>query len=371
MEKQKILHITFDMEMGGAEQVIRQLIENSNTEVFDSSVLCLDNKVGVIGQELQKQGVNNFAYNRQPGLDLTLVKQLRAYIREQKVSVLHCHQYTPYVYGLLASFGTKAKVLFTEHGRFYPDGYKWKRYILNPFLSFYTDVIVSISKATADALVQYENFPKRKIQVIYNGIKDGNLKLSTNEIANLKKSLGITEQDIVFGTISRLDPIKNQMMMITAFEQVHKMNPLSKLLIIGDGPVRQDLERHVAELKLDDSVIFTGFIVNPQRYFCLMDIFLLPSLSEGTSMTLLEAMAFSIPCIVTDVGGNPEIIIHNESGLVVPNNDSQSLAKAMILLMSDKNLAMSLGQNGKQRYQATFTIEQMVNAYQTIYQELS
>ena len=182
--------------------------------------------------------------------------------------------------------------------------------------------------------------------------------------------MGLTEHDIVFGTISRLDPIKNQMMMISAFQKVQQSHPQSKLLIIGDGPIRENLEQHTAELGLKDSVIFTGFIVNPQRYFCLMDIFLLPSLSEGTSMTLLEAMAFSIPCIVTNVGGNPEIVINNESGLVVPNDDAESLTKAMCLLLTDKELASSLGTQGQHRYQDVFTIEKMVNAYQAIYMDL-
>lgn len=358
------------MEMGGAEQVIRQLIENSDTETFDSSVLCLDGKVGVIGQELQKQGFHNFSFDRQPGLDFTLIRQLKAYIKAHKISVLHCHQYTPYVYGLLASLGTPAKVLFTEHGRFYPDGYKWKRFIINPLLSFFTDVFVCISQATADAMVKYENFPQKKVDVIYNGIKEVDLQLSNYESSTLKGSLGLTEHDIIFGTISRLDPIKNQKMMITAFSQVQQSNPNSKLLIIGDGPMRQELEQHTLKLGVKDSVVFTGFIINPQRYFCLMDIFLLPSLSEGTSMTLLEAMAFSLPCIVTDVGGNPEIIKHNESGLVTHNDDADCLTKAMLLLIEDDTLAMSLGKSGQQRYKEIFTIDKMVSAYQEIYRKL-
>ncbi len=370
MIKQKILHVTFDMEMGGAEQVIRQLVENSDKSRFESIVLCLDGKVGVLGKEIEKKGFKTLNFHRSPGLDRALIRKIRAYIRDENIDVVHCHQYSPYIYGLLASFGTSAKVIFTEHGRFYPDSYKWKRYLLNPFLSLFTDEVICISKATADALVKYENFPKRKVKVVYNGIKDKQIKLTDDELNIIKKELGITETNIVMGTISRLDPIKNQKMMITAFEKVLGTQPNAKLLIIGDGPERVNLEKHTEALGLEESIIFTGFIVNPQRYFGLMDIFLLPSLSEGTSMTLLEAMAFSIPCIVTNVGGNPEIIENNDSGLVVPNDDAKSLSEAMLSLNTNKELAIRLGDNGNKRFQSFFTIENMVNAYQHIYKTM-
>lgn len=359
------------MEMGGAEQVIRQIIENSDLDNFQPSVLCLDSKVGVIGQELKKLGFDTFCFERKSGLDRALIKKLKHYLRNEKIDVVHCHQYTPYVYGLLAAIGSNTKVLFTEHGRFYPDSYKWKRYLINPVLNFFTDKIVSISKATVDAMVKFENFPRRNIEVIYNGIKSGEEVLSEKLESALKAELGIAKEDIVFGTISRLDPIKNQKMMITAFRRVSEGLTNAKLVLIGDGPSREELEEHVSRCDLDGKVIFTGFIVNPQRYFCLMDIFLLPSLSEGTSMTLLEAMAFSIPCIVTDVGGNPEIVIENETGIVVPNDDSSRLAEAMITLSKNKALCAKYGERGRLRYQENFTVKHMVDAYENLYLKLS
>lgn len=370
MSKQKILHVTFDMEMGGAEQVIRQLVENGDIESFELSVVCLDSKIGVVGKELQKQDFNIFSFSRQPGIDTTLISQVRTYIQDHRIDILHCHQYTPYVYGLLASFGTSAKVIFTEHGRFYPDRIRWKRYLLNPILSLFTDVIVCISQATADALVKYENFPRRKVGVVYNGIKSTKHKFSQQDKFALIKKLGLSDTDIILGTISRLDPIKNQKMMINAFALVVKQSPNVKLVLIGDGSIRTELEQHAQNIGVYEKIIFTGFIVNPQSYFCLIDVFLLPSLSEGTSMTLLEAMAFSIPCVVTDVGGNPEIVLHEETGLVVPNNDAEGLAIAILSIINSKKLSESLGKKGCNRYQSFFTVEAMVIAYQSLYRQL-
>lgn len=366
MSSKKVLHITFDMAIGGTEQVIRQLVENTDPKQFTPSIICIDGNIGALGQQLQQNIKINYL-TRQTGFDWQLIIQLRKHIKEQNIDIVHCHQYSPYIYGLFSAIGTGTAVIFTEHGRFYPDTYKWKRYLINPILSLFTDHIISISEATKEALVRYENFPKRKIRVIYNGLhKNDKQELCTDQI---KEDLNLKDDTIIFGTISRLDPIKNQKMMISAFQLAKGKCPNIKLLIVGDGPMRLELETHAKNIGVDGDVIFTGFITNPQSYFKLIDIFLLSSLSEGTSMTILEAMAFSKPCIVTDAGGNPELVINKETGLVTKNNDSMGFSEAISSLARDAKKRKSLGHNGKSRFLKLFTEQHMVNAYQSTYRE--
>ena len=205
--------------------------------------------------------------------------------------------------------------------------------------------------------------------MVYNGIHD--LKPSFQADAALKGALGISDQDLVFGTISRLDPIKNQSMMIRSFAQVNRKHSQAKLLMVGDGPIRAELESLVSELGLNENIIFTGFQVNPQRYLALMDIFLLSSLSEGTSMTLLEAMSFHKPCVVTDAGGNPEIVLHEETGLVSKNEDEAAFAESMMRLVEDESLRMKLGDTGRKRYEEYFSVSSMANQYEAIYEGLA
>lgn len=368
-KKLRILHVTFNMDIGGAEQVIKQLVQNANKTQYDMSVLCLENNIGPLGKQLLEQGIEVVALNRKPGFDVRLIRSLRAYIQNYPFDILHCHQYTPYVYGMFASLFTDVEVIFTEHGRFHPDRSTWKRKMLNPLLSLNTAAITSISQATKEALVNYENFPRRRIEVIYNGIEDSAGKKYNPEI--LKKDLGIKSNDIVLGTISRLDSIKNITMMISAFQRVLTKFPNSKLLIVGDGPERRALEDQVKTLGIAEQAVFTGYQLDPQRYLNIMELFLLSSFSEGTSMTLLEAMSYAKPVVVTNVGGNPEIVKNGETGVLVASDDHIAFSDVILRLLNDGSLMMEMGVNARKRFESIFTVEKMIKSYSLLYRRIA
>jgi glycosyltransferase involved in cell wall biosynthesis len=363
--KINLLHVTFDMHIGGTEQVIKNLVEATDKSRFNIFILCIESPIGPIGEMLSEKGYKIDALSRKAGFDVKLVLEIREYVKQHQINVLHCHQYTPWVYGALASVLTGAKVIFTEHGRFYPDRSSWKRKYINPLLVKLTDHITSISKATKQALVDYEYIPASRIDVIYNGIAE--LEGNIEEAQQLRKKLSIPKDTLILGTISRLDPIKNHRLLISSFAKVQKENPKLRLLIVGDGELRPNLEQQVKELEISDKVVFAGFQTNPVDYLRLMDVFLLPSFSEGTSMTLLEAMSMAKPCIVTDVGGNPEIIEDQISGLVTPSNDENRLVAACSLLIKDSNLRKKLGDAGKAQFEERFTIQCMLSNYKAIY----
>ncbi len=364
--KINLLHVTFDMHIGGTEQVIKNLVEATDKAKFNTSILCIESPIGPFGKILSKKGYQIDSMSRKEGFDIKLIFEIRKYVIRHKIDVLHCHQYTPWVYGVLASILTGAKVIFTEHGRFYPDRSSWKRKYVNPFLIKLTDHVTAISKATKQALVDYEYIPASKIEVIYNGIAEleGNITASQQ----LRKKLSIPEDTLILGTIARLDPIKNHRLLISSFARAQKKHPKLMLLIVGDGETRSNLEGLAEQLDISDMVFFTGFQANPVDYLQLMDIFLLPSLSEGTAMTLLEAMSLSKPCIVTDVGGNPEIIKDKVNGLVTLSNDENMLTAACDLLLKDRKLRKKLGDAGRTQFEKKFTVQNMLKNYQKIYQ---
>ena len=363
--KIKILHVTFNMGIGGTEQVIRQIIENSDQDRFTHEILCIDGQIGPIGQALKEKSIHIECTQRKAGADLKLVFFIRNLIKQNKVDVLHCHQYTPYFYGVLAAVGLATKVIFTEHGRFFPDRHHPKRRLINPLLALATDHIIAISKSTADALAEYEYIPRNKIKVIYNGI--GEIESKSLDRRALLTELDLEENSRYIGTISRLEPIKNQAMMINAFHKAKQMFPDLKLVLIGDGAKMQDLKKLTISLGIEQDVVFTGFIDNPQRYITLFEIFLLSSFSEGTSMTLLEAMSLSKPCVVTDVGGNSEVIINKESGLVVLDNDVESFSKAIIRLLENKDEQKKFGRAGRAFFEKNFFVQKMISDYQKLY----
>jgi glycosyltransferase involved in cell wall biosynthesis len=362
-----ILHLTFDMRIGGTEMVIKNIIESDAARAFTMSVFCIEEPIGPWGEMLRKNTINVASHARQPGFDKALIGVLRKHIRENNIDILHCHQYTPWVYGTLAALGTNCKVLFTEHGRFYPDSSSWKRRLINPVLAFFTDGFTAISQATRHALDHYEFIPLNRIELIYNGIKS---LTSSNTKQPLRCELQIPEDHFVLGTIARFDPIKNHVMMLDAFAKVLEHRPNCSLLMVGDGDERHTIEKKIADLGLSNNVVLTGYQVDPTQYLQLMDVFLLSSLSEGTSMTLLEAMSLSKPCVVTDAGGNPEIIKHEVNGYVTINDDASSFANAIDNILDNDTLAL-FGKNARLRFLEQFTDTIMVEKYTKMYESIN
>jgi glycosyltransferase involved in cell wall biosynthesis len=361
----KVMHITYDMRIGGTEMVIKNIIEGVDSAHFEQSIFCIEHPIGPWGLALQESGISIHSHARKPGFDASLISVIRKHIKEFNIDIVHCHQYTPWVYGLIATLGLNKKVIFTEHGRFYPDSSSWKRRFINPVLSMFTDNITAISEATKQALVDYEFIAKAKVSVIYNGIRG--LKTDSAAIETVKSTLNISNNDLVFGTIARLDPIKNHEMMLQAFAKLLEAKPQSKLIIVGDGELMQALQSQAKALKIETKVIFTGYIAYPKEYLAIFDIFLLSSLSEGTSMTLLEAMSLSKPCIVTDAGGNKEIVANEETGLVTDNNDVVQFTSAMQNLAASPQKMEEFGQNAKQKFDSQFTDAIMAKAYEHEY----
>ena len=157
-------------------------------------------------------------------------------------------------------------------------------------------------------------------------------------------------------------------MMFKAFKLVLKEQPDSVLMLVGDGEERENLEQLVNDLDIRKNVIFTGYIPSPQHFLDCMDIFLLPSLSEGTSMTLLEAMSLSKPCVVTDAGGNSEIIEQKINGLVTENNNTGKFAEAIVSLLENPELIEQMKLKAKSRFDRLFNASKMCSYFEKLYQ---
>jgi glycosyltransferase involved in cell wall biosynthesis len=361
-----VMHVTYDMRIGGTEMVIKSLVEGVDDKKFNMSIFCLESPLGPWGKDLNAMGVEITSYNRKDGFDFTAIKAIRAQIIQNQIDVLHCHQYTPWVYGALAACGLSAKVIFTEHGRFYPDVKSWKRRWVNPFLARLTDHITAISKATSLALKEYEYIDENSVEVIYNGIASNRPTVSMD----LREKLNIDKEALLLGTIARFDPIKNHSMMLDSIAELINRGFNVHLILVGDGECRQEITDKIAKLRIADYVTLTGYIKEPFDYLNIMEVFLLTSFSEGTSMTLLEAMRSSKPCIVTNVGGNPEVIQHDHNGFVIESENVSELTQSVIKLYLDENLKNVMGENALKRFTDTFTSENMCNKFSSLYQLL-
>ena len=362
----KVAHLTYDMRIGGTEQVILNILKGTFQPAIEHSVLCIEEPLGPFAAQVSALDVDIFSWQRKSGFDISLIRQLRQHIKQQQIDILHCHQYTPWSYGALAAAGTSTKVIFTEHGRFYPDVKHVKRRLVNPILNALTDKITTISTATKQALREFE-FITAPVEVVYNGIEALEIEQTEASRLLLKSELNIPQTHKVIGSIGRFDPIKNHVLMLKAFAKMLESQQNLHLILVGDGETRAQLEDLVQQLNITTHVTFTGYQTDVARYLALFDLYLLTSFSEGTSMTLLEALSLGIPCLVTDVGGNPEIITHEKNGWVIPNDDCTACVEALTHFLTNE---FDFQKTNQTKFHAFFSAEVMNKNYNRIYREL-
>jgi glycosyltransferase involved in cell wall biosynthesis len=210
-----------------------------------------------------------------------------------------------------------------------------------------------------------EGFAKDAVDVIYNGIEVGPLP-DPSMRAQVRHELGMPTDGLVVGTIGRLDPVKDQAMLIRAIDQVASDKQLL-LIIIGDGAERQRLEQIVADMKSPSRVRFLGHRDDARRWLAGCDVYVNSSISEGISLTILEAMAAGLATVVTRVGGTPEVV-DESCGRFVPPRAPNVLADTLSMLADDSALRRELGQRARQRVETRFTVERMVEQYRTVYE---
>ena len=261
-------------------------------------------------------------------------------------------------------------MLFEEHGRFYPEVLNKKRRFFNRmFLQHITNKVVAVSEDVKERLFTYEGVNIRKTAVVYNGTRPPP-SLNTEKQKSLRHRFGLKEKDIVIGAVGRLDPIKNLPLLIKGFQKAKSECPDLKCIIIGNGPLEVEIKKMIKDMKLDNDIVMAGYQPNASELVGMMDIFALVSFSVGTSMALLESMAAGIPSIVTDVGGNPEIVVNNKTGWIIPTDDLSAMTNAIIDAATDQNKRTIIGNQAKKRFKNNFTFKKMIDQYNQIYSDL-
>jgi glycosyltransferase involved in cell wall biosynthesis len=264
---------------------------------------------------------------------------------------------------------SRPRFVFTEHGIEYPFRRNWKRCLLNPILLRMADEVTTISRYTRENLIFYENYPRKKVQVLYNGIDlEAFSRGASREAARSK--LGLPLDGDVVGVVARLDPVKNHAMLFRAFKEVEKSLPKAVLLVVGDGPERARLQELVDRLSLNGKIRLLGSRSDVPDIIRAADVFALPSFSEGMSVTLLESMAAELPVVATRVGGNDEVVVDGQTGFLIPNDHASEMARRLLQLLGDEKLRRRMGLAGRKRAVDFFSTEGMVSAFSSLYQDV-
>ena len=359
-----VLHVAHSLNVGGAEKLVHDLALRTDRDRFAVSVACLD-AAGPLAESLSAAGIPVEVLERRSGLDVGLVRRLRQVIRRHAVDVVHAHQYTPFFYGVMAARWAGAACVFTEHGRHHPDVRKPKRVAANQVLARMARATVAVSEFTRQALIQNDGFPADRVQVLYNGV-DTQARATTDRSA-ARDALGLLPQTPVLGVCARLSAEKNLPMLVAAFAEVRRAHPEARLLIAGDGPARPDVEEAIRAHGLGASARLLGFVEDVPALVSAFDVFGLSSVTEGTSVTLLEAMLAGRPTVVTRVGGNPEVVVDGVTGWLVPSDDAASFAERVSALFKDRAQSEAFGAAGRRRVQENFTFQGMVHGYESLY----
>jgi glycosyltransferase involved in cell wall biosynthesis len=237
-----------------------------------------------------------------------------------------------------------------------------------------TDRIVAVSAPLAEYLATSLHVPQGRISVIRNGIHLPAAQDAGERLAG-RAQLGIAPNARVIGSVGRLDPVKAYDRLISAFSEVRQRSDVAggplMLVLVGDGPEQDRLRRHAEALGLGDSVRFLGWRKDVPRLLALMDIFVLSSDSEGTSLSLLEAMASGVAAVATAVGGTPDVFGPDGAGQLVPPGDTAALASALADLLRDADRRRELAGKGRAWVELHYSFEAMAAAYQRLYESLT
>lgn len=365
----RLAYVVNSLNPGGAERMVADMAR-AFADDFDLVVICLD-EPGAWAAPLRLAGVPVYGMWRQPGLDLSVPVRMASQWRALGVQIVHAHQCTAWFYSALARLVNPApRLLLQEHGRFHPEVDNARRRLVNRVLiSRLTHRFVAVSRDIRVRLQRYEGIAPDRIEVIYNGVAPAPaLDLQARE--RLRAELGFGPGDFVVGTIGRLDPIKNMPMLVDALASASSSLPALRGLLVGDGPARADVQGRIVAAGLEDRVRLAGHRDDARRLTQCLDLFVLTSLSEGTSVALLEAMAAGVPVAVTDVGGNPEVVDHGLTGWLVPSDDAGALAGVVREAASDSARRRRYAIAAQQRFAKAFTFDAMIRSYRAIYAQL-
>ena len=366
-DRPTICHVIHALGVGGAEVLVDQMIRRMQKD-FRCIVAVLD-EIGEIGTRLQEDGFIVEHLHRQPGIDRGCATRLRQFADREGAEILHAHQCTPFFQAMLSRGLTgRRPVVFTEHGRHFPDAPSRKRAIVNRMLLKRCDRLFGCGAAVRQALIDNEGLPESRVEVIYNGVDLKALSKPTlGARERIRAEFGYSANDFVVVQVARLHELKDHQTALKAVDEARHKIPGLRLLLAGDGDQRSAIEQTILGRGLELTVTLAGTRKDIADLLSASDVFLMSSISEGIPLTVIEAMAARRPVVSTAVGGLPELIEHGVSGMLAPSGDASSLAASLVQLYQNADLRNQMAEVAVGRAQEKFSLQGMLNSYRDVY----
>lgn len=352
----RVCHLSLTLCTGGLERLLVDFARFHNAAEYELEFVALG-EMGAPAEEIQKLGCPVIPFPLTASGKLGRIRQLKEFFLEKNYDLLHTHNAYPHFYGTLAGrlVGIPA-IIQTRHGRRF--GETFNERLQFALASRLADRVIPVSDDTGDRCRSVGWLNERKVTRIWNGI----------DVDRFAFSGPAAEMRAI--TVSRLSPEKDLATMLQAVRLVVDSIPEFELMIVGDGPERAKLEQITTELNLESHVRFLGERNDVPDLLTQAGFYVSSSLTEGISLTLLEAMSVGLPIVATAVGGNPEIVQQPETGLLVPAANASLLAEAICQMCTQPQKWLTMGQSARERVEQHFNVRSMIKDYESLYQQI-
>jgi glycosyltransferase involved in cell wall biosynthesis len=346
----RVAHVVLQLQTGGMERLLADVARLADPNGVEHRFIALA-AGGAVADELRSGGAAVEILNLLPGVRPGAMMRLVSLLRRWRVDVVHTHNTRPLIYGAPAArLAGIPVVVYTRHGQRF--GASHRQTALFNLAARAVDRVVCVSEDTA-AISIAQGIPAHKVIIIRNGIDLDRFKIRSPAPRGPLVMVG------------RLSPEKNVDSLIRAMALIGSSSAC--LEIAGNGVCRPGLQRLAEDLGVRSRVKFLGEIRNVEQLLSRASLFVLSSRTEGISLTLLEAMSSGLPVVATKVGGNPEVVAHGMTGLLVPPNDPVALAHAIEQIYGDPEHGAAMGRAGRERVEAHFDVRDTIRAYESVY----
>ena len=376
-----VAHIIYSLGTGGLENGLVNIINRCPPDRYRHAIICLT-QADNFADRIAAAGVDTVELRKQPGHDIFMYWRLWRELHRLRPAIVHTRNLAALETQVLGLIMPGVKRVHGEHGRDMNDldgsnpKYLWLRRLLRHVIHRF----ITVSRDLERWLIDSVGIPAQQVEHIYNGVDQSRFAAHRVTAAERRWPTGAPDAFLadegctVMGTVGRLATVKDQQLIIRALrllvDRQAVENCLLRCILVGDGPERANLQKLIADFGLERYVWLAGDRDDIPALLAAMDIFLLPSLGEGISNTILEAMATGLPVIASDIGGNPELVQEGVTGKLIPVGDALALADAIESLSTDTALRERMGRAAIQRVQRDFDWTRTVTAYLKVYDEL-
>lgn len=356
--KIKVFHIIPDLGVGGAEKLVLDLCKNIDKNKFDVKVISLFKRTNSIyDNQAEKEGIDIIYLDKKKGIDLSILYKLMSLFKKHKPDVINTHLYVMSYVLPAAIFTGRKKIVHTVHNVAEKELRDSVKKVMKIAYRYFNVKPIAISNMIKESIESEYKISKKNIKCIYNGV---DTTIFSGENININNNINLI-------SVGRFTKQKNHKMMVEAFSEALKENNNLKLILVGDGLLREETEKLVRRKEICNKVEFRGLKSNICEELKRAHIYISSSLWEGLPITILEAMSCGLPILCTDVGGNKDVV--KENGILVENNNCEQLTDAILELANDLEKINTMGALST-KFSKAYDIKNTAKEYENLYNSL-